>query len=110
MRHYQHIIVAALLMQLFISCWARTRFVPDPWPASSSYWNEIDDTSSNDNNGNNDNDVGERVGPLTMKAKKALHGGYPFGSEERRKKYLGESTNFHGGHSLQGLWAMPGRR
>ncbi|CAF0917552.1 unnamed protein product [Rotaria sordida] len=107
MRYYQHIIVAALFMQLFISCWARTRFIPDPWPASSSYWHEVDDISSNDNN---DNDIADRANLLTMKAKKALHGNYPFGGEERRKKYLGESANFHGGHSLQGLWAMPGRR
>jgi len=76
---------------------------------SSSYWNEIDDLDNIDNS-NNDNDFLERAAPLMMKAKKSFHSAFHGGNEDRRKKYLGEGTNFQGGHSLQGLWAMPGRR
>lgn len=91
-------------------CLARKRFADDTRPVPSSYWNGNDDSSSSDNNGNNESDSVERASPWTMKAKKSLRRGYFFGNEQRRKKYLGESGGFHGGHSLQGLWAMPGRR
>lgn len=48
--------------------------------------------------------------PLLLKAKKLPHGVSNNLYEELRKKYLGEATNHHSGRSLQGLWAMPGRR
>ncbi len=95
---------------MFVSCSARTRFIPEPWLASSSFLNEVEDADNNENNNNSDNGLVERTIPWTMKAKKAYHIGSHFGSEQRRKKYLGEPSNYQGGHSLQGLWAMPGRR
>jgi hypothetical protein len=49
----------------------------------------------------------ERAIPLIMKAKKSIH---HHTYDDRRKKYLGEATKLQGGRSLQGLWAMPGRR
>jgi hypothetical protein len=52
----------------------------------------------------------ERAIPLILKAKKSIRGGIHNGYEHRRKKYLGEGNNLQGGRSLQGLWAMPGRR
>jgi len=88
-----------------VSCWARTRYIPDPWPASSPYWNEIEEYD------NNDNELLERALPLMFKSKKSFRNGYHSGDEERKKKYLGESSHYQGGgHNLQGLWAMPGRR
>lgn len=57
-----------------------------------------------------DMDLIERDTYGSLRAKKAFRSGFHFGNEDRRKKYLGESNNFQGGHSLQGLWAMPGRR
>ena len=57
-----------------------------------------------------DMDMIERDSYAPIRERKAYRSGYHFGSEDRRKKYLGESNNFQGGHSLQGLWAMPGRR
>ncbi|CAF1626296.1 unnamed protein product [Rotaria magnacalcarata] len=110
MHYYQYILTAAIVMQLFISCWARARTVSDSWPVVSTYLNDIEENSSNENSALDDNDLTERSNPLVLKTKKALRNGYYFGNEERRKKYLGESGNFHGGHNLQGLWAMPGRR
>ncbi len=98
-------------LQLFVSCWARTRFIPDPWPISSSYWNDIEEIDNNDNNNNNnEHEFLERGSPFMIKAKKSFRSGFHFGNENRRKKFLGEATNFQGGHGLQGLWAMPGRR
>ncbi|CAF3305723.1 unnamed protein product [Rotaria socialis] len=110
MRFYQYILTAAIVMQLFISCWARATVVSDSWPAVSAYLNDIEENSSNENSALHDNDLVERSNPLTLKTKKALRSGLYFGNEERRNKYFGEAGNFHGGHSLQGLWAMPGRR
>lgn len=52
----------------------------------------------------------ERASPLMVKTKKSFRSGFHFGNEDRRKKYLGETSGFQGGHSLQGLWALPGRR
>ena len=73
--------------------------------ATSPLWNEIEEIDNDEHAG-----LAERAVPWTMKAKKAYHVGSHFGNEERRKKYLGEPVNYEGGHSLQGLWAMPGRR
>jgi hypothetical protein len=90
-----------------ISCWARTRFLPNPWSISSSHWNEIEESDNNDKNSNNEYEFMERAIPLIMKAKKSIH---HHTYDDRRKKYLGEATKLQGGRSLQGLWAMPGRR
>lgn len=48
--------------------------------------------------------------PSNLRLKKTLNYFYHFTPEDRRKKFLRESTNFQGGQSLQGLWLMPGRR
>jgi hypothetical protein len=87
-----------------VLCWARTRFIADPWSVSSSYWNDIEDIDNNENNNNNDHELVERAIPLFIKSKKSFRSGTDSGNEERWKKYLSD------GHSLQGLWAMPGRR
>jgi hypothetical protein len=85
------------------TCWARYRFTP------SSYWGDIEDFENNDNS-INENALLEKFLPVTYKVKKALHSGYHLNNEERRKKFLSDSSNLQGGHGLQGLWAMPGRR
>ncbi|CAF1244049.1 unnamed protein product [Adineta steineri] len=108
MRYYQQIIIAAIFMQLLVSCWARTRFISDPLLATSGLWNDVEEIDNTENN--NDHIFAERAIPWAMKAKKAYRAGSRFDGEERRKKYLGEPVNYQGGHSLQGLWAMPGRR
>jgi hypothetical protein len=79
----------------------------DPWLTSSI--NDIDNIDDNSNR-YNDKDLFDRTGSTSIRVKKAFRNGYQFGNEERRKKFLGESASFQGGHSLQGLWAMPGRR
>ena len=94
----------ASLLQLLILCWARPRYVSEPWLASSINTDGIEEMESNES------DLLERAIPLPMRLKKAFRSGYHFGNEDRHKKYLGESASFKGGHSLQGLWAMPGRR
>ena len=77
---------------------ARNRFIPDPWliPAVQADLSELSDS--------------EPFLVPSIRIKKAFTNGHRFSSEERRKKYFGDSTGFQGGHSLQGLWAMPGRR
>jgi hypothetical protein len=60
---------------------------------------------------NNGNEFLERALPLIIKSKKSFRNGFHSGDEERKKKYLGESSPYQGGHnSFQGLWALPGRR
>ncbi|UJR09660.1 hypothetical protein I4U23_013894 [Adineta vaga] len=104
MRYSQQILLIAILMQLLVSSWARTRFIPEPSVVASALWNEIEEVDNNESG--SDHGLVDRSVAWPMKAKKAYH----YGIEERRKKYLGEPANFQGGHSLQGLWAMPGRR
>lgn len=95
---------AYLYLQLLVSTWARTRFVREPSLVASSLWNEVEEIDNNESS--SDHGLADRPTFWPSKAKKAFH----YGMEERRKKYLGEPLNFQGGHSLQGLWAMPGRR
>ncbi len=92
---------------MLTSCWARYRYEPNSWPISSSYWNDIEDFVNNDNgNSNNvkESDFLDKFLPVTYRAKNALHGNVHSGDQDRRKKFLSDSTN------IQGLWAMPGRR
>ena len=95
-----------------ISCWARTRFLSHAWAVSPYHWNDIEEPDNNDNKrSNNHLDLMERaVIPLFMKGKKSMRSGSHHSHEDRREKFLGEATKLQGGRSLQGLWAMPGRR
>ena len=58
----------------------------------------------------NEADVLDRFLPISYKINKEAQNDAHAGSVERRKKFLGDSNSLQGGHSLQGLWAMPGRR
>jgi hypothetical protein len=66
--------------------------------------------NNDESNNNHDNELFERATPSLMKSKKLFRTGFRLGGEDRPKKYLGDTTKFQGGRSLQGLWAMPGRR
>lgn len=89
---------------------ARGRVGLDSLHGASSYSDELEENSNNENIANDDLDLAERSPMMKLKIKKALRSGYFLGNDARLKKYFGESSNFRNGHSIQGLWAMPGRR
>ena len=89
--------------------------MPSTWSApAAADWNDTDDVDTSNKNSAvdvmNENDLLDRFLPVDYKVKKALRDTVRFGTDGRRKKFLSDSTNLHGGHGLQGLWAMPGRR
>lgn len=95
------------------SCWARYRYAPNTWSDPSTYWNDIEEIYNNGNDHNNnihESDLLQKSVPATYKAKKSLRQNSHLGNEERKKKYLTDLTNSQDGHSLQGLWFIPGRR
>ena len=88
--------------------------MPHVWAAPATYWTDLEeaDTHENPNIRNNVNelDLLDRFLPVIYKGKTPVHHGDYSAQEERSKKFLAESANLQGDHSLQGLWAMPGRR
>jgi len=112
MSYYKQLLIFLLVVQMLASCWARYRYEPGRVSAAAN-WNDVDDLDSNENHKSNiinESDLLNKFLPITFKEKKAIRHGHHYNNEERRKKFLTESTNFQGGHSLQGLWMMPGRR
>ena len=87
------------------SCWARYRYIPNTWSVPSAYASGIDDLYNID-----ENDLLEKYSPALYKAKKSVHQKPHLSTEELKKKFLTELTNYQDGHDLQGLWFVPGRR
>ena len=81
--------------------WARSRFGPHGWPGASDDWLGLGDRLR----------LLQRSNPIHEQIHEGLHAAsFADPEQERSKKFLGESAHAQGGHSLQGLWAMPGRR
>lgn len=94
---------------------AEYRYAPAIWSVPSIHFSDIEefDKINNDNSNSNhihESDLLDKFLPITYKPRKALRKISRLIDEERKKKFSSESANLQDTHSLQGLWAMPGRR
>lgn len=80
--------------------WARSRFGPNGWPGASDDWLGLTDRFR----------LLQRSNPVGEQIKDAPADSFVENDHERSKKFFGESGHGQVSHSLQGLWAMPGRR
>ena len=94
---------------MLTSCWARYRIEPNSWIVPTNDGNEIEqfgdmDNSIISNNAIKESDLFDKYLSTLYKEKSASHRNSQNGYQDRRKKFLTDSTN------IQGLWTMPGRR
>lgn len=95
---------------MLTSCWARYRTEPNPWlVVSTNDGNENEQFGDMDNsiissNAIKESDLLDKYLSTLYKRKSVLHRNPADSYQDRRKKFLTDSTN------IQGLWTLPGRR